>query len=377
MKQRKSINTRLVLLFLFILSTFFVQISIFIFNSRQTTVIKEISTNLVITRDHAALRSILRPVLGSAISAIGISRGQEQLFSISNGNFYDLFFNRYSADLIVGNKLQYKVIVVFSEYLYLLSILISTLLTLIFYIITDYFRQKIKMKTYLGELAEKLAHDIRSPMSTLQLISGKIENQEIRKLQLNVIKQVNGIATELLDRVDKSDFSANPVVQTVSVLEKMKELESEWNIKAASQKRNIIFVSSNLDENSAHLKSNDFNILYRCINNFIQNSIEATDENEDIYVKLYQAADSRIEITVIDKGIGIPENILNRLGHEKLSHNKISTGHLFSGHGIAIYSAKKDLEKINGTLHITSQPQQGTEIKITLPLASVDTPFKP
>ena len=107
-------------------------------------------------------------------------------------------------------------------------------------------------------------------------------------------------------------------------------------------------------------------LIYRSINNFVQNAIEATPREGKITITVCKSKikNNFIDITVTDTGRGIPAHIIAKLGHEKLSYGKNTEPEntFNSGSGIALYNAKNDLAKFDSALVITSIENQGTSI---------------
>jgi signal transduction histidine kinase len=107
------------------------------------------------------------------------------------------------------------------------------------------------------------------------------------------------------------------------------------------------------------------------VNNFIQNAIEASpSQNSKITIRCTKLISEKnmFEITVIDHGIGIPADILKRLGNEVISYakdNQVDPSHN-SGSGIALYNAKIDIQKHGGELLIKSQIGSGTQVSIRI-----------
>ena len=105
--------------------------------------------------------------------------------------------------------------------------------------------------------------------------------------------------------------------------------------------------------------------LYPIINNLIQNSVEACDENGLILIGLRQLKASSVELYVEDNGRGIKPEILKILGSKKVSFadNKSTTG---SGNGVAFFNAQKFLTQFNKKLLIKTIENKGTKISLVL-----------
>jgi anti-sigma regulatory factor (Ser/Thr protein kinase) len=107
------------------------------------------------------------------------------------------------------------------------------------------------------------------------------------------------------------------------------------------------------------------------LTNLIINSVEASNHGGQISVEMQSTAGGFIEITVTDKGCGIPEEILPRLMRKGASFGKSN------GHGIGLYHARKAIESWNGTIRIDSTPDKGTRVFILLPKAEPPEWFVP
>jgi signal transduction histidine kinase len=212
----------------------------------------------------------------------------------------------------------------------------------------------------LADLSKKLAHDIRTPISTLNLISSLISDQNIKELQLAVVNKINFISDNLLN-TSKLQNGLNSIDETYSSL--INQIYQEFDLKY-NQSRKIIFFK--IDASIESLQGKYSKVLYPILCNIINNSIEAISAQTgriDVAVTL---ENNMLSITVLDNGKGIPSEILTQIGSRPLSFGKESSKH--SGHGIALFNARKDIESINGRLNIQSVLNQFTEIRITVPM---------
>jgi hypothetical protein len=110
-------------------------------------------------------------------------------------------------------------------------------------------KNKLRNKENLFNLSQKLAHDIRSPISTLNLISSKIDNAEIKSLQLAVVEQINAIANGLLNE-NKTNIQTSglPLIpnsfinrEKQSLKSIFKNLKNEYAFKKIAIQQDIIF----------------------------------------------------------------------------------------------------------------------------------------
>ncbi len=235
-------------------------------------------------------------------------------------------------------------------------------------------KEQVRIKEFeeKSKLSQRLAHDIRSPLSTLSLLSNKIQDPNIKKLQVAVISQINQIASTIL-RAEKSTLkqqaapSVRPIAmeESLSYYQLLNNLKNEYTIKSESFNQSVSFqIDSAVREIAIHPPK----FLYSIINNLIQNSIEATSavDNGKVDINTTLLLSSKIEIKIIDNGKGIPKHILSVLGKMNISHGKEDSS--FSGSGIGIYNARKDLENAGGSIEYHSIESKETTAIITLPV---------
>ena len=98
------------------------------------------------------------------------------------------------------------------------------------------------------------------------------------------------------------------------------------------------------------------------------NSIKYTGENGTIKVYVgFVYNDAYIKI--IDNGIGIPEQDLNKIFERFYRVDKARTREM-GGTGLGLSIAKEILDKNNGTIDIKSKVGEGTEVVIRVPTKS-------
>lgn len=111
----------------------------------------------------------------------------------------------------------------------------------------------------------------------------------------------------------------------------------------------------------------DPNAIHRIVNNIVENAIKFTDEDGEVVISL-TSEDDQIIFSVVDTGIGIPEDL-----HKKVFEPYYQIGYKntsLQGMGLGLPIVKKVVEGIGGNVSIESNPakMRGTKIIITLPL---------
>lgn len=331
-------------------------------NEVAKSIFNSIENNLLIKDLREVQISLGKNDVSGFAYIVYLDKDDKVIFEIKNDSSFpskNMGLNYFSFSLLDDTKILFYYNIS-SYYLsfFLFSLILSVVNLLLFNFISSKnikilkLSQKVEMTNAIYELSKKLAHDIRSPISTLNLISTKIENNDIKELQLAVVSQINSIANDLLEN-GKLITSQN---KNHSIVELLKLIEDESSIKNRSK---IITVSNKLIKNMS-INKLEFTTLYNCLNNFIQNSIEAHSSNVKIELSLNNF--NQMTLKIEDNGNGIPEDILNVVGKEQVTYGKENSQ---SGNGIALYNAIKDLQKIRYSFDISSQQNIGTKIVIT------------
>ena len=108
--------------------------------------------------------------------------------------------------------------------------------------------------------------------------------------------------------------------------------------------------------------------IERVVLNILSNSIKYTGEGG--IIKIYVGfVYNDAYIKVIDNGIGIPEEDLNKIFERFYRVDKART-RAMGDTGLGLSIAKEILDKNNGRIDIKSKVNEGTEVVITIPTKS-------
>lgn len=215
------------------------------------------------------------------------------------------------------------------------------------------------------EVYGKVAHDIRSPLSALNMISQLTpELEDAKKDLLNAaIKRINEIANDLmseredLQRKTETEKSFPRIFLPYLIESITNEKRVEYHGKA---KINVVITD--------HLKSQAFiechpQRLKRVLSNIINNAVESGSETIEIQICKSSRTSHELEISVDDNGCGMPQDFIDQIGKRRLSLGKEM------GSGFGLYSAYQWLSEWNALLNISSTVGSGTSVKIFFPLA--------
>lgn len=223
-----------------------------------------------------------------------------------------------------------------------------------------------KVQVALGDLAERVAHDIRSPLSSLNLVMAKIQVTNPGHLEIiqKAIERINGIANQLLKKdlgSHNSNFELNELSKNVKCTTNLHQILNDIiNEKRIQLDSNRIKFDIHCPVGSVVLVHAEYIELSRIISNLLNNSIESfASESGEISLSV-EISDEKAVLNIQDNGKGIPKNILAELGSKRITFGKDGVGT-----GLGILSAKENIQKWNGNLQINSRLNEGTLVQLT------------
>jgi signal transduction histidine kinase len=210
----------------------------------------------------------------------------------------------------------------------------------------------------INELAIGIAHEIKNPLCSLkgfvQLMARKKDfcsNRYYLDLMEQDINRIDEIVSEFLQL--SKPWGEDICIQNINNILR----ETCYTMESYSSSRNIkISLSSHF---SAFIKA-DKTRIKTALTNIIKNSIEASEygANIDIYTIINN---NNVDIIIKDYGIGIPVQIIDKIGQPFFTTKE-------SGTGLGLMVSKSIIEGHRGTVIIKSEYGKGTEITISLPL---------
>jgi signal transduction histidine kinase len=226
--------------------------------------------------------------------------------------------------------------------------------------------QKQKVKIELGNISSQLAHDIRSPLSALNMAMDsltQIPNTE-KKIITNAIQRINDIANDLLKKGDGDNSTKELQLSEVSISQIIEPIITEKQMQY-KEFSNIV-IESDINKDALVVAQINTSEFQRVISNLINNSVEAFKSNSGEIIVSVKKNNDQVEISIKDNGKGIPSHLLEKLGQEGFSYGKNEKSQ--GGSGLGLFHAKQTILKFNGKMNIESTENNGTTILIQLPL---------
>lgn len=215
-------------------------------------------------------------------------------------------------------------------------------------------REKLSV---VGELAAGIAHEIRNPLTTikgfvqLQKETNK-SNEAISDIILSELERINQIVSELL-------VFSKPQSKIMKEFE-VKELIN-YVMKLTSHQATLHNVEIVVENNAAQAKLyGDMNELIQVFVNVMKNSVDAMQDGGKMKIRT-KIVGKKIHIEVIDTGVGIPKERLEKIGEPFFTLKE-------KGMGLGLTMSNKIIQDHKGSFTIKSKVGLGTKVIITLPI---------
>lgn len=207
-----------------------------------------------------------------------------------------------------------------------------------------------------------VAHDIRTPVSLIQLSSDQIlkgENQDnaISLIRRNT-KHLNEYVTQLLDFQKAERNQLQLKVQEIDIKSLIDEILLDF--KPMIDNKELMFTTSI----PPTIIWFDKEKMIRVFNNLISNAIKYSNKGGVVKINLTEE-NGKLLINFIDNGIGIPENQQKKIFSRFVRANNAEGGSI-SGSGIGLLLSKKIVELHHGDLYFESKMDLGTKFTIEL-----------
>lgn len=226
-----------------------------------------------------------------------------------------------------------------------------------------------------GEVARRLAHEIKNPLTPIQLSAERIRHKYLRRLagperetldratrtiaeQVESLKSmVNAFASYAQPKqIQPEALNLNQLVQDVVELHKEKNSPIEMKLTLGADVP-VITV--------------DRGRLRQVLNNLIVNARDALGHTRrpklEIRTRCAREADCRyVELVVADNGPGYPEDLMDRLFEPYITTKG-------KGNGLGLAIVKRIIEEHSGTLWVENLSHGGASLTIRLPVKNVET----
>jgi two-component system sensor histidine kinase HydH len=218
----------------------------------------------------------------------------------------------------------------------------------------DHLTRQVKEKTedllkseklaIIGELASRMAHDLRNPLSTIKNVIEVMENKPKLRIEEKIIYY--GKLRRAIDRIshqvdDVLEFgrSTQLNLETCNIAELINQVVSDGNF-SSNIKINV--------ENSDVKMNVDIRKIEAVFNNLLINAAQAMDDRGTVNIRILDNG-ANVIIAVEDSGPGIREDMLPKIFDPLFTTKQVGTG-------LGLSICKKIVEQHGGNITAKNNP---------------------
>lgn len=222
-----------------------------------------------------------------------------------------------------------------------------------------------------GEVARRLAHEIKNPLTPIQLSAERVQHKLINKLSEEDAKILKRSTETIVNQVEALKRMVNEFSQYARVPElELRQLDFNRLVREVLS---LYETASMTSENSKHIQikqelteglpavKGDTTQLRQVLHNLLQNAQDALlDEPEPLITVKTEMVHGGVQLSVRDNGCGFSDEIKARV-FEPYVTTKLK------GTGLGLPIVKKIVEEHEGVIHIENIKPHGAQISIILP----------
>ena len=249
------------------------------------------------------------------------------------------------------------------------SFIIILILGISFWYLLRIILQQKTVEELKEDFTHNITHELKTPIAVAYaandaLLNFPTDTPEKRKdyhlIVQEQLKQLGGLVEQILSMSmeQRKNFRLN--YETVELQPLLENIIIQQRLKADKP------VSIHLQmEGNISIRA-DRTHLSNMISNLSNNAVKYSDEKAEICIKC-QIHGKTCQISVIDKGIGIP---LDKRPYLFNKFYRVPTGnrHDVKGYGLGLYYVKTMAELHGGSIHVESSPGKGSTFTLEIPL---------
>jgi len=227
-----------------------------------------------------------------------------------------------------------------------------------------------KMENMQVDFVANVSHELKTPLTSIKgytetLIDGAVEDRNMTMDFLKIINSETDRMNRLVkDLMELSLFDLNKEKwekKDVDIVALVRTAVKKMGMLAISKRQELNFFGMGEGPLIVHI---DEGRIEQVVINVIGNAIKYTKEKGKIDIGILRGR-GWVHVTVIDNGIGIPEQKLSRV-FERFFTVDESRGAGKSGTGLGLSISKQIVRGHGGDIRIESQLGRGTKVTISL-----------
>lgn len=217
----------------------------------------------------------------------------------------------------------------------------------------------------IGTLSASMAHEVKNALVAVQtfvdLLISQNQNAQLADIVSREMKRINSIVSQML----RFGGPARPKLGTIHIHQVLEEslnlVQHHLEGRKIQLEQNLDAVPDTVRGDAYQLEQAFINLLFNAldamgVNGLLQVTTQALDPERSS-----AGAASMLQVTIRDNGVGIPPEHQTRLFEPFFTTKP-------NGTGLGLLITKRIIEEHHGAISVSSEPNNGTQFTIKLPL---------
>lgn len=220
---------------------------------------------------------------------------------------------------------------------------------------------KLRAEASIGEMVLQLTHSFKNPVIAIAGLARVLNKKTPAE---NTITKYTGAILEEAVKLEKTlkdfvNFVKTRYLSGRSPLDINEVVELLYQEKRAKEKLQGVNFHLTLASDLPMILGNEYQ-LYNCIENIVDNSIEAMPEGGELFLQT-EAQDGFVLVSIKDTGSGISDEVMENLFQPFFTTKTI-------GSGLGLYTSKEIIEQMGGNIAVSGEREKGCRVTIMLPI---------
>ncbi|MFA6469071.1 MAG: ATP-binding protein [Bacteroidota bacterium] len=232
-------------------------------------------------------------------------------------------------------------------------------------------KREMELVALKSDFVSNVSHELRTPLSLIRMFAETLEmrrvptekkKQEYYRIILHETERLTRLINNILNFSRMESNSRRYNFRTVNINDIISSVLTIYSYRLEQ----LSFTLETALEKTLPPLSVDEEAIAEALHNLIDNAMKYSAEVKFLRIETSRA-DNAVQITVIDRGIGIAEEHHTRI-FEKFYRVSYGLVHTAKGTGLGLAIVQHIIEAHHGTVTINSEVGKGSRFVISLPL---------
>jgi two-component system sensor histidine kinase SenX3 len=217
------------------------------------------------------------------------------------------------------------------------------------------------------DFVANVSHELKTPVGAISILAetleGETEDDLVKRLAGRMVSESHRMARTIDDLLELSRIEMGGEV-VMSAVDMGAVVDEAIDRASGLSSRRGVPVEKNVLEGDVTVRGDHFQLV-SAIGNLVENAVKYSEEAATVTVSLIPLVD-RVDVEVMDRGIGIPAASLDRI-FERFYRVDRSHSRATGGTGLGLSIVRRVITNHGGEVNVSSREGEGSTFTVRLP----------